>query len=301
MANKKRLKSLFRIIPFIVVLLMCNFSTYAEQRIDVDIQIKSYEVQDAFVVGDFFYYWINLTNTGSEVINTTFDISLFSPSRVLIEIPRFYQENIEPSNSVIIEAKGGKANETALFPFDFQGDYMITLSSNIPIDLYRQIEIRKSEMITRRYIRQNTILTYYFDVMPRWQYTLWKNSESANNKAFEANEKLLSLTIDLKDLTADLKKLTWYMLAIAFFALWMALVSFKGKDKLKLKYIFWSVIGLLILDTLISIFLLQLPSWKEGYLLFHPSSDFIIVNNFCFYILFLCLMGIVIYLYRKLK
>lgn len=301
MVNIQRLKLLFKVIPFIVVLLICTFSTYAEQRIDVDIQIKPYEIQDAFVVGDFFYYRINLTNTDSEVINTTFNISLFSPSRALIEASRFYPENIEPNNSIIIEAKGGKSNETALFPFDFEGDYMITLSANMPLDLYRQIEIKTDKTITHRYTRQNIIFKYYFDVMPRWQYTLWKNTETANNKVFEANEKLLSLTIDLKDLTADLKKLTWYMLSIAFFALWIALVSFKGKEKLRFRYVFWSIIGLLVLDKLISLFFLQLPSWKEGYLLFHPSNDFITVNNFLFYFLITCLIIVIIYLYRKLK
>jgi hypothetical protein len=193
-----KLKVLFLILGFL--LLFLPFSSAQEQKIDVNIDIITYEIKDVYVVGDFFYYKINLTNTGIGIINDTVTISVVNPSGVLIGFPQTEKLFMEPHSSILIIAKGGKGNETAAFPFDVQGDYKIEINSTQPIDFNRTDE--------RFYIRQNQHFNYSFDVMPRWQHTLWKNTEEASQKIIEANQKLLNLTGGLVNLTGDLVNLT---------------------------------------------------------------------------------------------
>ena len=144
-----KLKVLFLILGFLF--LFIPFSFAQEQKVDVNLEISPQEILDAYVVGDRFFYKINFTNTGIEIINDTFTISVFNPSRSLIDIPRTYEILIEPNSSRLIIAKGDGENETAIFPFDTRGDYKIEIKSTKPIDFYRWFIVEED----KRYIRQN--------------------------------------------------------------------------------------------------------------------------------------------------
>ena len=171
-----KLKVLFLILGFLF--LFIPFSFAQEQKVDVNLEISPQEIQDAYVVGDYFYYEINFTNTGIEIINDTFTISVFNPSRSLIDFPKTHVILIEPNSSMLISAKGARENESAIFPFDTSGDYKIEIKSTKPIDFYRWFIVEED----KRYIRQNKKFEYFFDVMPRWRYNLWKDTEEANQK-----------------------------------------------------------------------------------------------------------------------
>jgi hypothetical protein len=214
-----KLKVLFLILGFLF--LFVPFSFAQEQKVDVNLEISPQEIRDAYVVGDCFYYKINFTNTGIEIINDTFTISVFNPSRSLIDIPRTYNISIEPNSSRWIIAKGDGENETAIFPFDTRGDYKIEIKSTKPIDFYRWFIVEED----KKYIRQNKKFNYFFDAMPRWQYNLWKDTEEANQKIIEANQKLLDLTIDLNKATKSMERATWIMVIVAFFTLCVAIIS----------------------------------------------------------------------------
>ena len=216
-----KLKVLFLILGFLF--LFVPFSFAQEQKVDVNLEISPHEIQDAYVVGDRFYYEINFTNTGIEIINDTFTISVFNPSRSLIDFPKTHEILIEPNSSMLISAKGARENETAIFPFDTSGDYKIEIKSTKPIDFYRWFIVEED----KRYIRQNKKFNYFFDVMPRWQYNLWKDTEEANQKIIEANQKLLDLTIDLKEATNSMETATWIMVLVAFFTSLIAYKTYK--------------------------------------------------------------------------
>lgn len=224
--KKNRILPLVCRVMFLVFLffLSLSLSSAQEQKVDIVLEIKTDEIQDACVVGDSFHYKINLTNTGTEIINDTFRISVFNPSRNLIE-SRKYTIVIEPNNSKLIVAEGGKKNETAVFPFDTRGDYKIEVSATKLIDFYRWVK-------EGRYVRQTKKLNYFFDVMPRWEYNSWKSSEEANQKSMianqksiEANQKLLDLTIDLKNATESMETATWIMVTVAVITLSVAVIT----------------------------------------------------------------------------
>ncbi|MHA1829292.1 MAG: hypothetical protein ACTSX6_11685 [Candidatus Heimdallarchaeaceae archaeon] len=224
----KRRNKIWIFVSFIVVFFLSSSLVFAEQKLDVHLKIITYEIQDAYVVGDSFYYIINFTNTGNETINDTFTISIFNPSRNLIDSPRKYKIFVKQNKSELIIAKGGKENETAAFPFDTSGDYKLELNATKLIDFYRWIQIREGNFLYKRYIRQNKNFNYFFDVMPHWQYNLWKSSEEANQKVIEANQKLLNLTVDLNNATQSMKTASWIMVIVAGITLFIAYKTYKS-------------------------------------------------------------------------
>ena len=141
-------------VSFVIVcflLLSIQITSAQVQKLDVNVEIVTYEIKDAYVVGDSFYYNITFTNRGSEPINDTFTISISNPSRILIDRPRNYEIHLKPNESRVITAEGGKENETAVFPFDTSGDYKIEIKSTKPIDFYRWITTKEGTF----FIRQN--------------------------------------------------------------------------------------------------------------------------------------------------
>ncbi len=180
--------------------------------LNISVDIKTYEYTDALVVGDYFYYILNLTNPMPEKISDIFSVSVYKPNGDLIEPAQDYEISIEPSASKEIIAKGGKENETAIFPFDIAGDYKIVVESTKPIELYRWISISYERLnetvIQNSYIRTNEKFSYSFDVMPRWQYGLWKEEEKINKKSLEINQEILTLNTDLDRATKEMLNLT---------------------------------------------------------------------------------------------
>lgn len=218
-----KLKYLFLLI---VGLLFCTaVATADEQKVNVNMKIITYEIENVNVVGDSFYYKINFTNIGNWTVSDNITISVFNPSRNLLAPPETYEIVLKPSDSKAVIAKGGKENETAIFPFDTSGDYKIEINSTMGIDFYRWLVINKGNRIYTSYIRQNKNFNYFFDVMPRWQYNISESTEEANRKVIEANQKLLDLTININNATQSMKTATWVMLGVAIISLIIAFLK----------------------------------------------------------------------------
>jgi hypothetical protein len=216
------------LIPGILLMLLILPLALAEKKVDVEVNILTYEIKDYFVVGDSFYYNITLTNSGDEIINNTFEVSIYDSSKNQLNNPTKYDINLNLNESTDLLAKGGKENETAIFPFETSGNYRLDISATTPLDFYRWIEIKEDSYLIRRYIRQNKDFVYIFDVMPRWQYNLYKSSEEANQKIIQTNDKILTLTDDMNKATQSVKTATWFMLAIAIFTAFIAYKSYKS-------------------------------------------------------------------------
>lgn len=236
------------IILFFILLLFPNSAIAELPRINISIDIQTREYQDAFVVGDTFYYKINLTNPMTETIYSDFYVSIYNPANVLIESTRNYTgQKIEPSKSIEIVAKGGYINETAAFPFDIAGDYKIIVESSKYFDFYRNIELNYvsgNETIQyNMYVRTPIKFVYYFDVMPSWQYNLWKEEEKINMQSLDLNQKMYDINSDIDTITKemnmatqemnivtkqmnestqDMKRATYVMLVVAFISLYFA-------------------------------------------------------------------------------
>ena len=211
-----------------ILLLLPNFALAENPKLDISIDISTYEYTDAFVVGDHFHYNINLTNPTSERISDDFSVGIYNPHGTLIEtIKRYENTSIEPGESVAIIAKGGYENETAVLPFNIAGDYKIVLESNKSIDFYKWDTVSSITMgntITENiYIRLNKKFEYNFDVMPKWQYNLWKEEEKINKQSIDQNKKILEATDDMNAATQAIKNATYAMFGVAIITLIVAI------------------------------------------------------------------------------
>ncbi|ODS39841.1 hypothetical protein BEH94_02900 [Candidatus Altiarchaeales archaeon WOR_SM1_SCG] len=229
-----KLKKLFLITMFL--LLFANICFAQEQKVDVDITIVSHEIKDAYVVGDSFWYKVEFTNIGIGIINDNFNISVFNPSGNLID-SRNYDILLEPNESKTINSTGGKKGEVAAFPFDTNGDYKMEIKSKKLIDFYRWFDVKTGKSTYRSYNRQPMTFKYYFDVMPRWQYDLWKDTKEINKEMLDATEEMndatkksLKLTEELdkvtkevNDATKNIEYATYAMLVVAFVTLFVSL------------------------------------------------------------------------------
>lgn len=220
---------------FVFIVLLLPNSTLAENpKLNISVNISTYEYADAFVVGDHFYYKINLTNPTTERISDDFSISVYNPHGALIETMKNHKEiSIEPGESVEIISKGRYENETAIFPFEIAGDYKIVLESNKSIDFYRWVRVSSitgdKKIIQDNFVRRNKKFEYYFDVMPKWQYNLWKEEEKINKQSIDLNNKILQINIDMDKATQDMNTATknielatFVMLAVSLIMLFVA-------------------------------------------------------------------------------
>ena len=227
----------YKLIIIVFILLLFPNTAIAElSRLNISIEIEPYEYKDALVVGDSFYYIINLTNPMSETIYSDFSVSIYNPVNVLIESTRNYTgQKIEPYESIEIIAKGGYDNETAIFPFDIAGVYKIEFKSTKPIEFYKIISY--SGRNETGYIRTPLESVYYFDVMPSWQYHLWKEEEQINKQSLDLSQKMYEIntdidtvtkemnqaTQDMNNATKNIEKATYGMIGVAIISLFVAL------------------------------------------------------------------------------
>jgi hypothetical protein len=197
-----------------LVLLLTPLVLADDFPVDVNANISTKEIKDAYVVGDFFYYDITLSYRGEKPVNNTFTVNILKPNNAIVSTIN-YPFELQPNTSVEIITKGAtKGNETNwYYPFDIEGDYEIEIVSAIPVDFYRWFPI-SNDANTKSAIRQ-TKFTQFFDVMPRWQYTLWKRTEKTNEDAQKANDEMLKLN-------KDANKTNLIMLVITFFALFIS-------------------------------------------------------------------------------
>ena len=205
------------IIIVFILLFFPNYAVAEYSKLNVSVEIITYDnYEDAFVVGDSFFYKINLTNPMSEKITSDFSVTVYNPANVSIESTINYTgKTIEPNQSIEIVAKGGKDNETAAFPFDIAGDYKLILESTKPFDFYRWIKIRytsgNNTIVGDRYIRTPLKFVYYFDVMPTWQYHLWKEEEKINKQSLDLSQKMYEINTDIDTVTKEMNQATQEM------------------------------------------------------------------------------------------
>lgn len=185
-----------KLAVFVFILLLLPNPTLAENpELNLNISIKTYEYADANVVGDHFYFEIFLTNPTSEIISDDFSISVYNPHDDAIGTRNFENISIEPKQSYKLIAGGEYENETAILPFEIAGDYKIVFESNKSIDFYNFFKMEESEKsIQYNFVRQNTKYEHYFDVMPKWQYNLWKEEEKINIDMYEATQEMNAAT-----------------------------------------------------------------------------------------------------------
>ena len=195
------------IIIVFILFLIPNFAIAELSRVNVSVDILPYEYPDTFVVGDRFYYIINLTNPTNETIYSDFSVSIYNP--VNVESTRNYTRIIESGKSIDIVAIGEDIDEKAIFPFDIAGVYKIKIKSTKPIQFYKLISYVGSNQTG--YIRTPLESIFYFDVMPSWQYHLWKEEEKINKQSLDLSQKMYDITTNIDNVTKEMNQATQEM------------------------------------------------------------------------------------------
>lgn len=202
-----------KLAVFIFIILLLPNSTLAEKPILTwNLNIKTYEYTDAYVVGDHFYFEIFLENPTLERITSDINIKVYNSNNDIIGDRNYKDVSIEPNKYERLFAAGGYENSTAIYPFKIAGDYKIVLESNKSIDFFKLFEVKgKGENISEEewmYVRTDQKFEYYFDVMPKWQYNLWKEEEKINNQSMDLNNKMLQKNIDMDNATQEMNSAT---------------------------------------------------------------------------------------------
>ena len=205
------------------ILVSCAFAQ--NKGLDINIQIIGHEIKDAYVVGDNFNYIINLTNKGNESVNDSFIVTVFNPPREIVSGPKEYYREIEPNTAVSIKYELRNGTEVIAIPFDIHGDYKIWINSTQQIDFYRRYAYEEGGRIHQGYNRQTKSYEYCFDVMPRWEYALWKKKEEVNNKIIKSNEELRKINEDMRDINRDLANDTITMKNATIIILFVSLIN----------------------------------------------------------------------------
>ncbi len=176
-----------KFLEFILIssLIICtivvgNCQPSEEAAVDITFEILTESDSSDYYVGDHFWYNINLKNTGSLPINTTFKVEVQNPNGTIIGAVNYFPLTLE-----LNETKSLYPNYTMLgrevvnvYFFEIPNTYTITVSSDVPLGYYRYY----SEGV---YTFTTGTSSHVFDVMPnyarvqneRWSEFLEKNED----------------------------------------------------------------------------------------------------------------------------
>jgi len=236
------------IILIFIFVCIINVSAQKDVLIDVKIIPKGIISKDYNVVGDAFTYKVSIFNNDSDTFEDNFSIELYNPNGRIewgSEKEQKFTEELGPYDIVelIPYINQSENNDTKIWPFDISGDYKLKLSTES-----RNLRFIKQYNQGQVYFPRD--YESYFDVMPLWQYNLFKEESDAANKVFESNRKLIDLTIDLESATDIIKIASIIMMGVAIMTLYIAALEEKDrKGKLYKLIKFLSklgVIGLII-------------------------------------------------------
>lgn len=189
--NKKIPISKTAIVFLILVLIsfvgISNVSA-EEKSVVVDVIIEPRGVPyEELVVGDSFSYRIILQNNGEELINSSFNVEIYSPEGELIAWSEdIYPAVINPGESRELFPKHPtRGDRIKVFSFEKDGVYTLKIKSEEDLD----------------FIKKDTSLffpmefPYYFDVMPRWEKRLKDRNEEINKQmvVYQKNTMVLSV------------------------------------------------------------------------------------------------------------
>lgn len=250
-----------KLVPFssfLIILLLVSPVLAQEQNVIINFDINQRKFLDNYVVGDSFSYNISLRNVGNATFNDTFNVTVSDPTGVPID-SRLFHLILEPNITKIITPKGGKENETAAILFKIQGPYVISIESyNFTVNFREDTRVFLDDVrYYDTYIRQPKKFEFPFDVMPKWQYDLWKDSQKENENILQSTESLKGSTDNLyksseetSNLTESLKNYTVALFILTFVMVMITLIDSKNLDKRTRALFFIILIGVLLMASM---------------------------------------------------
>lgn len=243
-------KQIASILILVSLLLFANL-VYAkeiceenEKCLDIEFKVSTIPVREMGlrVVDDTFYYNITLFNNGSSTINSNFLVQVYGPNDEIIssEAGSFSNRIIEAGQKIEL-TQNKSATEVTIYPLDISGDYKISVSSQ-NIVFYRRFAEGGYA-----YFPKN--INYSFDVMPRYQYELWKKEEKASQKILDINTETLNLNKEVIDYNKEMRDYNKYLIGFTIALIILAflqLIASRGGRRILLLTIMLSFVLILI-------------------------------------------------------
>jgi len=181
--------------------------------IAINVSILPTEGRDAYLVGDYFHYNTTLLSISNADVMKNFTVSVYNPENATLSSRTYKNIPIEVSNFASLYPNQTNISHD-VYPFDLAGVYRIEVISQdyntVFYHFYPDCE----------YTYHPIKYTYYFDVMPKWQYeaneklkTVLENNSELQTKTFELTGKMVELNKRMESLTIVLVVLAFISIA----------------------------------------------------------------------------------------
>jgi hypothetical protein len=207
MEPKKKWKN---IIIFLVVL--CSFLMFAvsvipwascdgETSVNVKFEILTGAGTQDYFTGDYFWYNITLTNSGTSDINATFTVTVLNTTGGVFGQVETYEEYLKPNDTTTLYPNYTRLGKEEYYVYfmDTVGTYTVDLTCNEPMTFYRYYE-------TGAYTVEYNLCHLDIDAMPSYQKVqndLWnqylQQSEAYMNQIQAYNEQSKAETSKIED------------------------------------------------------------------------------------------------------
>jgi len=188
---------------FLVVL--CSFLIFAvsvipwascdgETSVNVKFEISTGSGTQDYFTGDYFWYNITLTDSGTTDINATFTVTVRNTTGGILGQVQTFKEYLKPNDTTTLYpnyTRLGK-EEVYIYFMDTVGTYTVELTCDKPMSFYRYYE-------TGRYTVEHNVCHLDIDAMPsyqklqndRWNQYLQENENYMNSvQAYIAQSKV---------------------------------------------------------------------------------------------------------------
>jgi hypothetical protein len=213
---------LIALLLFLSLFLISNVSAFEnESSVDVAFQIITGSGRSDYYAGDYFWYNISLLNSGSTLINGTFNVKVLNNTGEIIEPSKDFTVTLQPNASYFLYPNYTRLDkeERSIFYFKTSGTYTIVLSSELLLRYYRFYS-------NGAYTQSSNYCEFPIDVMPSYQRVQNDNWNDFLSKNEDYMQKVQQ-NIDQSEIQAQKTlELTYLSLFIAVSSIFLAFGSF---------------------------------------------------------------------------
>ena len=224
------------LLLLISLLFIGNSSAFQEEAsVDVTFQVITGSGRSDYYAGDHFWYNISLLNSGSTMINATFNVKVLNTTSGLVEPSKDYNVNLQPNETCLLYPNYTRLGreERSIFYFETSGTYTIILSSKLALTYYRFYS-------NGAYTYSSNKCKFPIDVMSsyqraqndRWNDFLTKNEDYMRRvqENIDLAEIQASKTIQLTYLSVIIAVLSIFIAFGSFYVAWCDLTKEKQKQ-----------------------------------------------------------------------
>lgn len=149
---------------FLVISIVPLVSCDGETSVNVKFQILTGSGTQDYFTGDYFWYNITVTNSGTVDINATFTVTVRNTTGGMLGQVETFKEYLKPNATATLYPNYTRLGREEVFIYfmDTVGTYTVELTCDTPMTFYRYYE-------TGRYTVEHNVSHLDIDAMPSYQ------------------------------------------------------------------------------------------------------------------------------------